>query len=215
MMGRIPESDLRDFETLVLEKVKMRAMTFMHPELISTCRVQATSIMCEDMLHAFMEMLIPGSKTKRVTEFEEVPATWWDHLKQSMGFKHKTKQISREETHYHVCPHLGMGGPKSVHINWLATAGCEPRRLRELVGPPPKDAEKREETEEQDWISTSEPPPDGTWCWVSAGKNVWIAMRDSERCGGWTNKDTWEDFDEVVRFYIPIAKPTSPHGRPF
>ena len=62
------------------------------------------------------------------------------------------------------------------------------------------------------WLSAEDdPPPDFVWCWVSDGKHAWIAERDSERCGGWTNGDTWEDFDEIVRFYIPLKQPVPPH----
>lgn len=63
------------------------------------------------------------------------------------------------------------------------------------------------------WIKS---PPglvlDGTWCWVTDGKSIWIARRDEEACGGWTNDDTWEDFDEVVAYYIPLVEPLPPHG---
>lgn len=63
------------------------------------------------------------------------------------------------------------------------------------------------------WLdSRKTPPPDGMWCWVSNGSSVWIAMRDSERYGGWTNQDTWEDFDDDVKLYIPLVKPTPPKG---
>lgn len=68
---------------------------------------------------------------------------------------------------------------------------------------------------------TKEIPPDGTWCWVYAGnyvdpltkeesRPVFLAKRDSVRAGGWTNDDTWEDFDQEVQCWIPLKTPDPP-----
>jgi hypothetical protein len=49
-------------------------------------------------------------------------------------------------------------------------------------------------------------PPDKTWCWVSDDGKDWSpAMRMSKCAGGWTNVDTWEDFDQSVRFWAPLG----------
>lgn len=50
-------------------------------------------------------------------------------------------------------------------------------------------------------------PENGTWCWVTDGKSEWIAIRDLSASGGWSNKDTWEDFDQSVIAWTPIPKP--------
>ncbi len=39
---------------------------------------------------------------------------------------------------------------------------------------------------------------EGRWYWVSNGEYSWIAKRDNLSVGGWTNEDTWEDFDRKV-----------------
>jgi len=56
------------------------------------------------------------------------------------------------------------------------------------------------------WQS-SEYPTDGTWCWVSDGIDVWIAARYHLAAGGWTNQDTWEDFDGAVVSWLPLETP--------
>ncbi len=57
-------------------------------------------------------------------------------------------------------------------------------------------------------------PPDGTTCWVAGfcgeNWNVFTAERDSRASGGWTNSDTWEDFDGRVTHWIPLEKPSPP-----
>ena len=53
-------------------------------------------------------------------------------------------------------------------------------------------------------------PPDGTWCWVTAGGVVWLAMRDYHAAGGWTNTDTWEDWAHIVTHWIPPEEPQAP-----
>jgi hypothetical protein len=54
------------------------------------------------------------------------------------------------------------------------------------------------------------PPKDGTWCWVSDGVTVWLALRDTGSAGGWTNTDTWEDWHGEVRNWIPLEMPGLP-----
>jgi len=39
---------------------------------------------------------------------------------------------------------------------------------------------------------------EGRWYWVSNGEHSWIAKRDNLSVGGWTNEDTWEDFNKKV-----------------
>jgi hypothetical protein len=54
------------------------------------------------------------------------------------------------------------------------------------------------------------PPIEGAWYWLSADcERWWPGKRESLRCGGWTNDDTWEDFDGSVRHWLPIPAPGS------
>lgn len=39
---------------------------------------------------------------------------------------------------------------------------------------------------------------EGCWYWVTDGHFTWIAKRDELSAGGWTNEDTWEDFNGDV-----------------
>ncbi len=59
------------------------------------------------------------------------------------------------------------------------------------------------------WQS-SKYPPDGTWCWVTAGGSVWAAVRDRHAAGGWTNEDTWEDWEGRVIAWKPLEMPDPP-----
>jgi hypothetical protein len=54
---------------------------------------------------------------------------------------------------------------------------------------------------------TEKLPSDGTWCWITCGERAFIAMRDTQSAGGWTNEDTWEDFNHQVVAWIPIEEP--------
>lgn len=47
----------------------------------------------------------------------------------------------------------------------------------------------------------------GEWYWVTDGKKVWTACHDHTAAGGWTNQDTWEDFDGKVISWQHIARP--------
>lgn len=55
-------------------------------------------------------------------------------------------------------------------------------------------------------------PPDGTWCWVSDGQTIWIAMRQAGAGGEWTNDDTWEDWKNEVKYWISLARPDLPRS---
>lgn len=52
------------------------------------------------------------------------------------------------------------------------------------------------------------PPVPGVWYWVSftvdAEEQTIPALCDPTRAGGWTNSDTWEDFDGDVTSWWPI-----------
>jgi hypothetical protein len=50
-------------------------------------------------------------------------------------------------------------------------------------------------------------PPDGTWCWVTDGNEVWMAVRDDGASYDWSNGDTWADWDNEVVAWIPLEKP--------
>jgi hypothetical protein len=52
-------------------------------------------------------------------------------------------------------------------------------------------------------------PPNGTWCWVTlkGGVEAFPAKRDSTRAGGWSNDDTWEDFDNEVADFEIMYRP--------
>ena len=56
-----------------------------------------------------------------------------------------------------------------------------------------------------------EHPPNGVWCWVTDGEGVWIAQRDRHAANGWTNSDTWEDWDGAITHWIPLEQP-NPKG---
>ena len=62
-----------------------------------------------------------------------------------------------------------------------------------------------------EWIPVAERlPDDGTWCWVDWDGGFggpFPAMRDSGAAGGWTNNDTWEDFDREVSRWSPLPAP--------
>ena len=57
-----------------------------------------------------------------------------------------------------------------------------------------------------EWQS-EEYPPDGTWCWVTDGVDIWPAERRHSCAGGWGNQDTWEDWGGDVTHWIPLEKP--------
>ena len=47
------------------------------------------------------------------------------------------------------------------------------------------------------------------WYWVTDGSAVWPAVYDPRYAGGWTNRDTWEDFDGSVLSWKAIDNPSS------
>lgn len=49
---------------------------------------------------------------------------------------------------------------------------------------------------------------EGRWYWVTSGDETWwLAKRDEVSAGGWTNEDTWEDWDGKVTGWVLVALP--------
>ena len=48
----------------------------------------------------------------------------------------------------------------------------------------------------------------GRWYWVTNDRSTWWpALADANSAGGWTNSDTWEDFDQKVVSWVLIPLP--------
>ena len=45
------------------------------------------------------------------------------------------------------------------------------------------------------------------WYWVKIRDEWWPAFKDPSAAGGWTNLDTWEDFDREITESIKIPAP--------
>lgn len=64
-------------------------------------------------------------------------------------------------------------------------------------------------------IATEGLPPDDTVCWVATrNENVFSATSSRNCAGGWTNEDTWEDFDGEVTHWMPAIVPAPPTKEP-
>lgn len=50
-------------------------------------------------------------------------------------------------------------------------------------------------------------PVEGAWYWVRIGDEWSPAKRSQSAAGGWTNEDTWEDFNDHVEQWAPINPP--------
>lgn len=47
----------------------------------------------------------------------------------------------------------------------------------------------------------------GDWYWVSHdGATWWPAKHDPSRVGGWSNDDTWEDFEREVKHWHRLGR---------
>jgi len=48
------------------------------------------------------------------------------------------------------------------------------------------------------------------WYWVrnNEDRDWFPAKRDSSAVGGWTNEDTWEDFDNSINQWVKIPSPS-------
>ena len=58
------------------------------------------------------------------------------------------------------------------------------------------------------WIPVSERLPEiGAWCWVYTGSGPFPAIYDARSTNGWTNGDTWEDFDHAVTHWMKLPEP--------
>jgi len=53
-------------------------------------------------------------------------------------------------------------------------------------------------------------PIQGEWYWVTDGRCVWPAIACKLAAGGWSNGDTWEDFDGDVKQWQRIPRPQAP-----
>lgn len=49
------------------------------------------------------------------------------------------------------------------------------------------------------------------WYWVTNGKDVWVAVSCEGAAGGWSNYDTWEDFNLAVVAWKHIPTPSVPN----
>lgn len=63
------------------------------------------------------------------------------------------------------------------------------------------------------WISVADRlPSEGEWCWVHGATFSGPAPAMYDVYVGWTNTDTWEDFDGEVERWFPIAQPPATEG---
>lgn len=51
---------------------------------------------------------------------------------------------------------------------------------------------------------------EGAEYWVTDSRHVWLAKASKRAAGGWTNEDTWEDFDRKVVAWIKADVPAAP-----
>lgn len=57
---------------------------------------------------------------------------------------------------------------------------------------------------------STEAPIEGHWYWVTDGRHAWPAFSRKASAGGWTNGDTWEDFQKEVVAWQHIQEPSLP-----
>jgi hypothetical protein len=125
-MNNIPTSDqLGTVEKIVLEKIKLAALTYISPEVLKSMRVDIAlhDLVSGDLEYAIRcKLSVPGKieAEEFVTGFEEVPVTWWDHFKAAHGWKHKTRRITKrvENRVTKVCPHLNVAS-RGPHLEFL------------------------------------------------------------------------------------------------
>ena len=56
------------------------------------------------------------------------------------------------------------------------------------------------------WQSGQLPPCD-MYYWVTDGESSWLAVRREQAAGGWSNDDTWEDWESEVIAWSQIEAP--------
>ena len=121
------EQPVKDFEELVLTKIKFRATTEMTRHIFQDCKVEVlANIVAEDLYYAALQLVTPAKETIQVLDVRNVPLTWWDHIKIRFfpRLKARTEEIEVSVNHYHVCPHLPMPHcERDAHFRWLMAAG--------------------------------------------------------------------------------------------
>ena len=89
----------------MIKQFTFEVQQFVHTQLISDdkmrlstnqVRVQSEYI-ATHAAHALRTLLsLPGQKLPR-TLVAQYPATWWDHIKQRLGFKHESVSVFRQD----------------------------------------------------------------------------------------------------------------------
>ncbi len=85
-----------------------------------------------DMEQAILKTLGPDCMVRMTSEIishlesgedviatERVPTSWWQHLRQAIGLKHRTREIQTVVQRYRCCPHIAIPSSDQKHIRWM------------------------------------------------------------------------------------------------
>lgn len=120
------EQPIKDFEELVLTKLRVRAMTGMSGVVIKDVTIsdQYADLIASDLYTAAADLLVAAKETIREGATVRYPTNWWEHIKARLGMKHRTIEVATRTTIYHVCPHLPLPAcDRGSHFHWLLAKG--------------------------------------------------------------------------------------------
>ena len=63
------------------------------------------------------------------------------------------------------------------------------------------------------WIPVTErlPKKEGVWYWIRSPYGISPAVYRKDASGGWSNDDTWEDYDRVITHWAELPLPPKFH----
>lgn len=125
--------DTTTMDSLVLEKMKLRATTQASREFVDNIGIHTVSDMSQQLWMSADFRLWGRPVYEESLRSESVPLTPWQHIKEAYfpewlkgRFPVKTREIKRDVRHYHTCPHLNRCESGS-HIEFLTDKDCEAR----------------------------------------------------------------------------------------
>ena len=120
------EQPVKDFEELVLTKLKLRAMTGLTGVVFRDVKIreQVAEMVADDLYTVATDMLVAAKETIEEGATVRYPTNWWEHIKARLGLKHRTIEVVTRTTIYHVCPHLPLPAcDRGSHFHWLLAKG--------------------------------------------------------------------------------------------
>ena len=122
------EQEVQNLATLTLEKLRFNLKAYVSRELLDEMYIDVQSEVLGNEWAFMVRGHVWSNQIHQLTRREEVPATWWDGVKQAFfpmwlvkRMPIRVRTILTEVKYIHTCPHLNISTPEEerFHLQWM------------------------------------------------------------------------------------------------